>query len=153
MKEKDERFNKRMLDGISQLSSRLDTDDIIDPIDAAETLESLKQLRGDAKSRSKKITYAIGLVNHELKDNLQSFTSKYDSFRDEYNEHNQKLLPPKAEKVGILINPVEGRNLDSQQLSSIAFDIKSRLIIAGAGTGKTTTIIGLVKYLFKAGFH
>lgn len=26
-------------------------------------------------------------------------------------------------------------------------DVKNRLVIAGAGTGKTTTIVGLVKYL------
>lgn len=59
-------------------------------------------------------------------------------------------MPVKAVEVGESINPVEGYDLDSQQLQSIAFDIRSRLVIAGAGTGKTTTIVGLVKHLLKA---
>ncbi len=149
MKEKDGKFNNRLMEGLSELSSLLDTSELIDPYDSAKVLEGLKQLRGDAKGRSKKITYAIGLVNHELKENIEAFISKYDSFREECRRHNQELLPGRAAEAGTLINPVEGRNLDPQQLSAIAFDIRSRLIIAGAGTGKTTTIIGLVKYLLK----
>lgn len=53
------------------------------------------------------------------------------------------------EYVRKTIQPVEGRMLDDQQLDSIVNDDDNQLIIAGAGTGKTTTIIGKVKYLLK----
>lgn len=50
-----------------------------------------------------------------------------------------------------VIQPVEGRNLDNQQLESIICDADNQLILAGAGTGKTTTIVGKVKYLLRTG--
>lgn len=45
------------------------------------------------------------------------------------------------------IMPVEGKQLDTQQIDCILDDNRSALVIAGAGSGKTTTIIGKVKYL------
>lgn len=151
MKEKDKRFNKRLIDGSSRLSSFLDSDSFLDPVDSVQVAEELKSLMGDAKDRSRSILYRLGLVNHELKDNLQAFASKYDSFGNDVECHNDDILSLKTKEAGEIVNPVEGRDLDEQQLSAIAFDIKSRLVIAGAGTGKTTTIIGLVKYLLKTG--
>lgn len=53
------------------------------------------------------------------------------------------------EQISRLVQPVEGRNLDNQQIDSIICDADNQLIIAGAGTGKTTTIVGKVKYLLK----
>ena len=150
MNDKDERFNKRLIEGSSILVSCLSSPGFIDPADIQGTLDELKLLREDAKSRSKKILYRMGLANCDLKENLTAFVSRYDSFGEDAAEHNRVILSSKAEEVGRAINPVEGRNLDSQQLSAIAFDVRSRLVIAGAGTGKTTTIVGLVKHLLKA---
>ncbi|WII08984.1 UvrD-helicase domain-containing protein [Methanomassiliicoccales archaeon LGM-DZ1] len=65
--------------------------------------------------------------------------------------HNETLGKAEASEVGRIINPVEGRDLDEQQLQAIATDVRSRLVVAGAGTGKTTVIVGLVKYLLAAG--
>ncbi len=53
------------------------------------------------------------------------------------------------EEMVRLIQPVEGRFLDEQQLNCIFCDRNNQLILAGAGSGKTTTIIGKVKYLLK----
>ena len=38
-----------------------------------------------------------------------------------------------------------------QQLVAISKDVHTHLVLAGAGTGKTTTIVGLIKYLLKTG--
>ena len=46
-----------------------------------------------------------------------------------------------------LIPTVEGNSLDNNQILSIVNEKHNNLIIAGAGSGKTTTIIGKVKYL------
>ncbi|HOC07098.1 MAG TPA: UvrD-helicase domain-containing protein [Bacillota bacterium] len=42
---------------------------------------------------------------------------------------------------------IEGRSLDNQQRECIIKDEINNLVIAGAGSGKTTTIVGKVKYL------
>jgi len=82
----------------------------------------------------------------------------FDFFRMFQTQQN-----PPAEEDGIaiteeeinavrsLVDPVEGKALDLQQISCIAKDARSHLVLAGAGTGKTTTMIGYVKYLLKAG--
>lgn len=42
---------------------------------------------------------------------------------------------------------VEGYSLDRQQIESIENDSQNTLVVAGAGTGKTTTIIGKIKWI------
>ena len=42
---------------------------------------------------------------------------------------------------------IEGYSLDRQQIESIENDSQNTLVIAGAGTGKTTTIIGKIKWI------
>lgn len=44
-------------------------------------------------------------------------------------------------------NFVEGYSLDRQQVESIENDSQNTLVVAGAGTGKTTTIIGKIKWI------
>jgi DNA helicase-4 len=46
-----------------------------------------------------------------------------------------------------IFSNVEGKSLDGQQRKAILVDEDNSLIIAGAGSGKTTTIAGKVKYL------
>ena len=48
-----------------------------------------------------------------------------------------------------VIGNVEGKSLDDQQMKCIVRPDDNHLVIAGAGTGKTTTIVGKVKYLLK----
>ena len=43
----------------------------------------------------------------------------------------------------------EGRVLDKEQIASIVNEHRNNLVIAPAGSGKTTTIVGKVKYLIK----
>ena len=58
------------------------------------------------------------------------------------------LLAPCLNKYS-LIGDVEGRKLDHQQMACIVKEAHNHLVIAGAGTGKTTTVVGKIKYLLK----
>lgn len=46
-----------------------------------------------------------------------------------------------------LFNNIDGKSLDMQQREAVVADERSNLVIAGAGSGKTLTIAGKVKYL------
>lgn len=65
--------------------------------------------------------------------------------------HNKRALSIKIQNAYALIGNVEGKKLDQQQMECIVKDANNHLVIAGAGTGKTTTIVGKIKYLLKTG--
>ena len=139
---------------LSDIHSSLDTlhrvyskDSFIEPIQAIEYLRVNEPVLNRSKSKVNGLLYRIGLGNKTLKKDALSLISEYESLRDNWRQHNYDLAYSLAPRIGEAINPVEGRNLDRQQLSSIAMDVYNRLVIAGAGSGKTTTIVGLVKYL------
>ena len=67
------------------------------------------------------------------------------------SEHNDKVAEAKLRDAYLLIGDVEGRKLDRQQMMCVIKEAHNHLVIAGAGTGKTTTIIGKIKYLLKSG--
>ena len=59
----------------------------------------------------------------------------------------EKLDYKKINEFRTLIGKVENRTLDDEQVNSIVKGDNSTLVIAGAGSGKTTTIVGKIKYL------
>lgn len=67
--------------------------------------------------------------------------------------HNNAVIENRVKQVYSVIGNVEGRTLDKQQLMAISKRVHNHLVIAGAGTGKTTTIVGLIKYLIKANLY
>ena len=79
-----------------------------------------------------------------MKNEEKEYTKKYDNYftKDELIDIENKILEFKE-----LIPKVEGKQLDDNQILSIVNTRYNNLIIAGAGSGKTTTIIGKVKYL------
>lgn len=115
----------------------------------------------DWKSRHASLTNKIsGLKLHELKRTahykiLENKITLLESFPQQFKrrilKHNESVLESRIKQVQDLIGEVEGRKLDHQQLKCIAEDVDNQLVIAGAGTGKTTTILGKIKYLLKSG--
>lgn len=57
----------------------------------------------------------------------------------------------KLEAARAAIGPVEGHELSDEQLAAIAGAGPNTLVLAGAGTGKTTTITGYAAWLFATG--
>ncbi|MCD7788964.1 MAG: UvrD-helicase domain-containing protein [Bacteroides thetaiotaomicron] len=67
------------------------------------------------------------------------------------HQHNERVAGMKIQAAYSLIGDVEGRKLDHQQMTCIVKEVHNHLVIAGAGTGKTTTVVGKIKYLLKTG--
>ena len=65
------------------------------------------------------------------------------------DDHNRIYLDKKHEIFEKECGKVENRELDYEQVDAIVREDKNQLVIAGAGCGKTTTIVGKVKYLVK----
>lgn len=88
--------------------------------------------------------HEVRVVGEEAKKFLDDTGSRIDEIKRRLEEKRQKRLLAIKQ-----IQPVEGHNLDEQQINCILEEAHNHLVIAGAGTGKTTTIVGYVKYLIK----
>lgn len=73
------------------------------------------------------------------------------SLKQQISVHNDRVADAKIQNAYALIGNVEGRKLDKQQMTCIVKDTHNHLVIAGAGTGKTTTVVGKIKFLLKSG--
>lgn len=73
--------------------------------------------------------------------------SKLNKINTLIKEHNDQYL--KDHKNDLIFDNLRGKSLDEEQRLSILKDEKSSLIIAGAGSGKTLTICGKVKFLLE----
>lgn len=71
--------------------------------------------------------------------------------KSKISDHNDKVAEAKIQNAYGLIGDIEGKKLDKQQMTCIVKDAHNHLVIAGAGTGKTTTIVGKIKFLLKSG--
>ena len=82
----------------------------------------------------------------EVVKNFINIFSDFDNFIVKYNKN---YVREQKEKLRQYFDDVEGKKLDDQQITSIITDEYSNLIIAGAGSGKTLSILGKVKYLIE----
>lgn len=83
---------------------------------------------------------------NQLTSARNMFLQKINSISQMVAEHNKVVI----EKAYKLIGDVEDRKLDPQQMLCIVKKAHNHLVTAGAGTGKTTTIVGKIKYLLKS---
>ena len=81
----------------------------------------------------------------------QEFLSNINFIRGRIDNHNRIVANNRIQNAYGLIGDVEGRKLDYQQMTCIVKEAYNHLVIAGAGTGKTTTIVGKIKYMLRSG--
>lgn len=83
----------------------------------------------------------------------QEIVKKFNSIFEDFNyytiKYNQDYVRAQKEKLQLYFDHIEGKKLDDQQRTAVITDEYSNLIIAGAGSGKTLTIIGKVQYLLE----
>jgi DNA helicase-4 len=80
---------------------------------------------------------------------VRKFNEIFSDFDNYITIYNKNYVRTQKEKLNQYFDDVEGKILDDQQRTALITDEYSNLIIAGAGSGKTLTILGKVKYLIE----
>ena len=86
---------------------------------------------------------------YKKEETVKRFNEKFCNFDTYIANYNQNYVFAQKEKLKQYFDNIEGKKLDEQQRTAIVTDEYSNLIIAGAGSGKTLTILGKVKYLIE----
>lgn len=84
---------------------------------------------------------------YKKEEKVKRFNEIYKGFDTYITNYNKTYVQSQKEKLHLYFNDIEGKPLDDQQRTALITDEYSNLIIAGAGSGKTLTILGKVKYL------
>ncbi len=112
--------------------------------DEQSFLHSHQETRESIKSGFEK----LGLSNDYVEE-LKVFTSYYDQSYILRQNYNNMFIPIEAKKYADFFDKLEEYPLSADQVEAIIRDEDNNLVIAGAGTGKTTTISGKVAYILE----
>ncbi len=77
----------------------------------------------------------------------KEFKSKYKNLNRWREENNRKYLLKEEQETKGLLDDVKGYPLDQEQREVVLRDEENTLVIAGAGSGKSLTMIGKIRYL------
>lgn len=83
----------------------------------------------------------------ELYPRAQNLLQHYKKLPNEIKTKNESFLKSEGERCNALLSDIDGKSLDPQQRRVVLCDEDRCLVLAGAGSGKTLTISGKVKYL------
>ena len=88
----------------------------------------------------------IQLSSEEVKS-IKTFTDYFNNAINLRNDFNKVFVKEELKTYSTFFDSIEGKKLDSQQRTAIVTDEDNNIIIAGAGSGKTLTIIGKIRYI------
>lgn len=86
-------------------------------------------------------------ISSEDEKFLEKFYNKPETFETDTKQANERYINQELKDNSDLFDDLDGKSLDSQQREAIVVDEDAVKVIAGAGSGKTFTIQGKVKYL------
>jgi DNA helicase-4 len=86
-------------------------------------------------------------MDPDLVDAIATIIQYFKDGEDLRSQFNREFIPKEISAFDSLFQDIEGKSLDHQQKIAVVTDEDNNLVIAGAGSGKTTTIVGKVKYL------
>jgi DNA helicase-4 len=106
-----------------------------------------KQLVSDLEEFRRKAT-VLGFET-ESKQVINKVIDEYNQGESRIKNRNSDFLKKENERFEDFFDTIESNPLTAEQRNAIMTDEESVLIVAGAGTGKTSTIIGKVGYILK----
>lgn len=78
---------------------------------------------------------------------VNSFKQTYGNLNNIFSKWNAEFVAAEKKRQFVLLANIDGKSLDSQQQDVVVSAEDNTLVLAGAGSGKTLTISGKVKYL------
>lgn len=111
------------------------------------SLEEIDAFKGSWNQTYKEIKATRIPKNSAVFPIAQQFFQSYDHLSDTITAMNESFLDMKSRKCDALLSDIDGKSLDRQQRIVVLSDEPRTLVLAGAGSGKTLTIAGKVKYL------
>lgn len=86
-------------------------------------------------------------IEKNLKELIEKYLNYNNNARKIIDEYNEKFVEKESERILPLLDKLEIKS-DHDQRKSIVCEEDRTLVVAGAGTGKTQTILGKVAYLY-----
>ncbi len=84
---------------------------------------------------------------HPLFNVVSQAVGRYENLHAEVKKKNSEFVAAEKQRCDDLLSDIDGKSLDDQQRTVVVTDEDHNLVLAGAGSGKTLTIAGKVKYL------
>lgn len=119
------------LDNREYLMKR-DWDGLLESVrDVFDTLDKIpEKLLGKLKGHEAISTFLERYRNHDIRE-----------------RRNAEFKERELAACDAMLSDIGGKSLDAQQRDAVVTDEYSNLVIAGAGSGKTLTVVGKIKYL------
>jgi len=106
-----------------------------------------EKLRVDYREISSLLNSEPSFMKVDKEERLKSFQEIYNNLDSLVKKWNRHYVDQELEANKDFLSNVDGKSLDPQQRRAVIIDEDNNLVIAGAGSGKTLTIAGKVKYL------
>lgn len=91
-------------------------------------------------------------IDHaDLDEKIRMLFKVFDNTKETISERNEAFIQQEAKRFEGIFNSIEKYPLTESQIRSIITDEYANLVVAGAGTGKTSTIVGKAAYILKKG--
>lgn len=84
---------------------------------------------------------------HFLYSKIKTFLYTYEHLEEVIETFNNAFVSAEISRCDGFLSNIDGKSLDIQQRTVVVTDALHNLVLAGAGSGKTLTIAGKVKYL------
>lgn len=85
----------------------------------------------------------------KLYTKINTFLHDYINLHCNVETKNKEFESKEITRCDTLLSNIDGKSLDEQQRAVVVSDEDHSLVLAGAGSGKTLTIAGKVKYLYE----
>ena len=84
---------------------------------------------------------------HPLQVEVNTFIADFNGLHNAIVAKNEAFISAEKRRCDSMLSNIDGKSLDDQQRTVVVSDEDHSLVLAGAGSGKTLTIAGKVKYL------
>ena len=138
-----ESYTKQIATANLSYKNLMDADRYLSNYDKYKFTSSYSELNNNLK----RIPIEQYAAHSSIKTSAKLFLQNYANINNNVSSRNTNFVKNELKNQDYLLSSIEGKSLDEQQRKAVIVDEDNCLVVAGAGSGKTLTIAGKVKYL------